>query len=127
MCENGLISFGSAWDGSLADAAAHTTFEFPLRGAYLIAPLWSDVDISDDEGGGEIFYQTISDSGDESLSTVSRFIEYQYNISFAGEWMLIATWNNVHPIPQNTDPRVCCIKGLILEYLGNSRPSLALY
>ena len=119
MCENGLISFGSAWDGSPAGVAAHTTFQFPLTdaGAYLVAPLWSDVDISDPlgTGEGEIFYQTFSNSGDELLSLVSGFVEYQYNVSFTGEWMLVAEWNNVHPIPQESDPRVCYTKEMILE------------
>ena len=114
MCENGLISFGTAWDGSRAGVAAHTTFKFPLTdiGAHLVAPLWSDVDISDPlgTGEGEIFYQTFSNSGDESLSLVNRFVEYQNNISFTGEWMLVAEWNNVHPIPQESDPRVRCTK-----------------
>ena len=113
MCENGLISFGSAWDGSLANATANATFEFPLGGAYLIAPLWSDVDISDPlREGEEILYEfysgvAISETALVIVNLVSTFIEYQYNISFAGEWVFIATWYNVQPAPQESDQRVC--------------------
>jgi len=58
---------------------------------YLIAPFWTDSDITN--GVGEVFYRVYEDS--EPLSWVSTYVSQQEQVSFSGTWMLIAEWNNV--------------------------------
>ena len=80
---NGLISFGNSF----------TRFNpglFPIIFRYLVAPFWSDVDIS---RTGSIRYQVYS-NGNRETEIVSQFISEE-NFIFTAEWMLIVEWNRV--------------------------------
>lgn len=58
---------------------------------YVVAPFWSDVDVS--HGYGGVFYCVFTD-GDE-LDSVSNFLTNQTGSGFSGTWMLVAQWNQV--------------------------------
>ncbi len=60
---------------------------------YLVAPFWSDNDIT--RGVSEVSYQVYNNSQSESLFWVSTYISQQEHINFSGTWMLIAEWKNV--------------------------------
>ena len=80
---NGLISFGNPF----------TRFNpelFPIEFRYLVAPFWSDVDIS---RTGSIRYQVYS-NGSRETEIISQFISEE-NFIFTAEWMLIVEWNRV--------------------------------
>ena len=85
---NGLISFG----GPITDFSPSL---FPLEHNFIVAPFWSDVDISN--GVGRIRYEvhTTSSVGSTFLSNVSQFIQEQMNTSFTGQWMLLVEWDEV--------------------------------
>ena len=85
---NGLISFG-------APITDFSPSLFPLEHDFIVAPFWSDVDIS--TGVGQIRYEvhTTSSVGSTFLSNVSQFIEEQTNTSFTGQWMLLVEWEEV--------------------------------
>jgi len=85
---NGLISFGRSFK-------SHSPHLFPETDFYnyLVAPFWSDNDITN--GVGEVSYQTYNNSQSEALTYVSTYIKQQHQVNFSGTWMLIAEWKNV--------------------------------
>ena len=106
ICENGIITVGSSLNSSFSDNIN------PSEGsqAYLIAPLWSDVDVVG-TSGGRIFYQIFTDDSESGqLDRVSQFIFHQYSsrVTFTGKWMIVVEWNNVPPysLPPGSDSRV---------------------
>ena len=85
---NGIISFGRPF-------SSHSPHLFPGTSFYnyLVAPFWTDTDIT--EGVGEVSYLVYDKSQSESLSWVSTYISQQQQISFTGTWMLVAEWRDV--------------------------------
>ncbi len=66
-----------------------------------MAPFWSDVDLS---LAGTIQYEVHSmDSGligsVELLRNVSEFVSTREMVDFEGTWMLVVSWEQVHPWP----------------------------
>ena len=60
----------------------------------LVAPFFTDIDIS--EGVGQIVYEvhTLSTSK-HVISKVDSIVKKQKQENFKGEWMLVATWEDV--------------------------------
>ena len=67
----------------------------------LVAPFFTDIDISN--GVGEIDYEihTAATSG-AIFSQVNSLIEEHAETNFSGEWMLVATWDDVPPFGSGT-------------------------
>ena len=88
---NGYFSFGRR-------VASCCPSPFPNAFNYLVAPFWSDIDITR-ANGGEIYYQVHSRGNnsvsDELLDEVSVFISSSQQTVFSGSWMLVATWDHV--------------------------------
>ena len=84
---NGIISFSRPFP-------YHSPHLFPGSSFYqfLVAPFWTDNDISN--GVGSVFYQ-VHDIMTESLNWVSSFISQRQQVRFNGNWMLVAEWRNV--------------------------------
>ena len=60
----------------------------------VVAPFFTDIDIS--EGIGQINYETHTRSSSESiLNLVNSIINKQTETEFNGNWLLVATWDNV--------------------------------
>ena len=60
----------------------------------LVAPFFTDIDIS--RGIGQINYEIHTRSSSESiLSLVNSIINKQTETEFNGNWLLVATWDNV--------------------------------
>ena len=61
----------------------------------LVAPFFADIDIT---GGGQIRYEIHTDSTSQSiLSQVNSVINDHAQTVFSGEWLLVASWENVPP------------------------------
>ena len=69
-----------------------------ISSAFLLAPFWSDIDISS-PGRGSIKYEVHSGSDDSFLSQVNSFVSNYTGSEFAGTWMLIAYWDQVPQFP----------------------------
>ena len=67
---------------------------FSMRIPALVAPFFTDIDIS--RGVGQIIYEnhTLSTSKD-LISRVDYIINEQTQANFKGKWMLVATWEDV--------------------------------
>ena len=62
----------------------------------IVAPFFTDIDISD--GIGQINYETHTRSTSEyAISQVDSVINQQAETDFSGRWMLVATWDGVPP------------------------------
>lgn len=85
---NGILSFGRPFPQHSPHFFSEASFY-----DYLVAPFWSDNDITG--GVGEVSYQVHEDNQSESLSWISTYISQQQQINFNGNWMLIAEWTNV--------------------------------
>ena len=71
----------------------------------LVAPFFADIDIRQ---GGQICYEIHTEANSLSiLSQVNLVINDHAETDFYGEWMLVATWDNVPPYgSDNTTVRV---------------------
>ena len=70
-----------------------------VSGSYLVAPFWSDVDIT---MSGNIHYEVHMDNifgYSLALGNVSQFISRSASVDFLGTWMLVVSWESVHPWP----------------------------
>ena len=77
-----------------AQFVSYIPHRFPLVDQYLLAPFWSDVDITN--GVGTIQYEVHSrTTGGTPLQDVSEFISNEGNVVFEAEWMLVAEWREV--------------------------------
>ena len=66
----------------------------------LVAPFFTDIDIS---GGGQIVYEVHTVTTSQSiLSEVNSLINEHTQTQFNGEWLLVATWDNVPPYGDNS-------------------------
>ena len=91
---NGIISFQQPF-------THHIPFLFPseftfVSSAFLLAPFWSDVDITTT---GSVQYEVHTGGTDSFISQVSSFIADYYGRHFIGEWLLVAQWSRVPPYP----------------------------
>lgn len=86
---NGFFSFG--------EAVVYNTpqlFSPSSPPTYLVAPFWSNNDISNRVGN--ITYEVHTVETSPSYTTlVSSFISQQKQVKFRGNWMLVAHWNGV--------------------------------
>ena len=93
---NGIISFDQP-------VYSYISYHFPsnrndIRNLFIVAPFWDDVDI---RRSGNIFYKiftTLSDDADVMVM-VNDYIFQETGEAFYGEWMLVVTWDHVHPWP----------------------------
>ena len=93
---NGIISFGEEF-------LVHDSEPFPGTSAtvfyaYVLAPFWTDGDIT--YGGSitwEIYTQGGSEVGDSYLSRTSELIRNRENVNFTGNWMMIVNYNRIPP------------------------------
>jgi hypothetical protein len=87
---NGLISF---------DTAFTSFFNQPFPGfvatRYLVAPYWDDADTSG--GNGQIYYE-VHESG-HYINQVNSYLNTVRPSRFEGTWMLVITWDKIHPWP----------------------------
>ena len=84
---NGIFSFARRF-------YFHSPEPFPgaSSSSYLVAPFWSDNDISN--GVGQVSYE-IHPYRTEAVIWTSKFITEQRQTDFSGSWMLVAEWKNV--------------------------------
>ena len=62
----------------------------------LVAPFFTDIDISSYSGAGNIFYEAhTADTSQTLLSSIDSVINQNMETEFHGEWLLVAEWNNV--------------------------------
>ncbi len=95
---NGIISFDREFN-------ADSSQNFPsMNGSvyysYLASPYWSNIDT---RRSGQVRYEsyTLGDSSesDDQLEMVDDFINIEQDPGFQGEWMLLVSWEDVHPYP----------------------------
>ena len=68
-----------------------------------MAPFFTDIDIG---LGGQINYEIHTVTTSQSiLSEVNSLINDQTQTEFNGEWLLVATWDNVPPFGDNSTVR----------------------
>ena len=87
---NGYLTFGYNFF-----AIGGQTFPIPRYDRYIVAPLWSDWDVT---RGGSITYQVYQCDSSYSfqlLQRVSHFISEVQNVDFHGTWMVVAHWEDV--------------------------------
>ena len=65
-----------------------------MANSYLVAPFWADVDIT---AAGAIRYEVHTDGG--VINSVSDYVTKKTGLSFTGSWMLVVSWEDVHPWP----------------------------
>ena len=95
MSSNGIISFGHPF-------AYHSPHPFQNDfNNYLVAPFWTDNDIT--HGVGEVSYQIYGSNQSEALSYISTYISQQEQIRFTGKWMLLAEWKKVPKFHGNAE------------------------
>ena len=90
VSSNGFFSFDR-------EASYNTPqlFSSSFTSAHLVAPFWSNNDISNRVGNisYEVHYSETSNSN--YIDLVSTFISQQEQVEFRGSWMLLAEWNRV--------------------------------
>ena len=62
--------------------------------SYIVAPFWSNSDISNRIGNISYEVHTIENLASQ-IALVSSFISQQQQVQFSGNWMLVAKWNNI--------------------------------
>ena len=67
-----------------------------ISSAFLLAPFWSDVDITI---FGSIFYEVHNTSDSALISQVNNFISNYTESEFSGTWMLVVQWDEVREFP----------------------------
>ena len=85
---NGYISFDKVFTD-------YTIFEFPgSEEVTLVAPFFSDIDIS--KGTGNIKYEVHTLRNSEAVfSDINTIINEYMDADFSGSWLLLAEWKNV--------------------------------
>ena len=103
MGTNGYFTF-DGYDGFFP-------FPFDKRNKSLVAPFFTDIDIS--VGVGQIRYEVHRDNTSEViLSQVNQLINNCSEKEFTGNWLLVATWENVSWYSQPTTVSHCVYKTL---------------
>ena len=95
---NGLISF--SYEFSLESAENFPSSDGKIYYSYLVAPYWSNIDT---RRAGRVRYETYSrgdsEAADQQISTVENFLAVEENVTLVGEWMMLVSWEDVHPHP----------------------------
>lgn len=95
---NGIISFDREF--TLDSPEDFPSMDGDVYFSYLVAPYWSSIDTRRD---GTVRYETYrrgdSESSDQQMRRVDEFLGDEEGIDFVGEWMLLASWEGVHPYP----------------------------
>lgn len=95
---NGIISFDREF--SLDFPENFPSMDGDVHFSYLVAPYWSNVDT---RISGSVEYESYfrgdSEASDQQMSRVEEFLRDEGNVSFNAQWMLLASWENVHPYP----------------------------
>ncbi|XP_073684040.1 sushi, nidogen and EGF-like domain-containing protein 1 [Garra rufa] len=97
-----FVFFGRIYNRIYVNSNGHLTFKqsssqyivnyFPINGSEdIIAPLWTDVDVSIN---GIISYQQYS-SGSVLTQATQDINQYFPDLSFTANWVLVATWDRV--------------------------------
>ena len=98
MSVNGIISFDREF--TLTSSENFPSMDGDVHFGYLVAPYWSGIDT---RRAGRVRYETYrrgdSEESDRQMSTVDDFLVAEEGINFASEWMLLASWEDVHPYP----------------------------
>ena len=98
----GYFSFGEARLHSIPQRFSRTS---PFT--YIVAPFWSNNDISNRVGN--ISYEVHTEANSpELINLVSSFITQQEQVQFNGSWMLVTRWNEV-PQSGGSLANVSCI------------------
>ena len=67
-----------------------------MTGLSIVAPFFTDIDIS--QGTGQILYEVHTEATSSVLlSQVDAVIEPNFQTEFNGRWLLVATWDGVPP------------------------------
>lgn len=68
-----------------------------------MAPYWSNIDT---RRAGRVRYETYSrgesEASDRQINIVLDFLALEENITMVGEWMMIVSWEDVHPFKHGT-------------------------
>lgn len=95
---NGIISFDREF--ALNSPENFPSLDGDVYFGYLVAPYWSNIDT---RRAGTVRYETYrrgdSEASDKQMGVVTDFLSDEENIDLVGEWMLLASWENVHPYP----------------------------
>ena len=110
---NGLISFDTSFT-----SFSHQPFPGFVGTRYLVAPYWDDADTSG--GNGQIYYE-VHESG-HYINQVNSYLNTVRPSRFEGTWMLVITWDGIHPWPGSSRTEVCYI--LLLQKLCDTNQLL---
>ena len=95
---NGIFSFGRDFRQDIPEAFPSTDAEIYF--AYLVAPYWSNIDTRlDGQVNYEVYVMGESVISNDYLGRVSTFINSEQDPAFTGNWMIVVTWDGVHPFP----------------------------
>ena len=95
---NGIFSFGRDFRQDLP--AQFPSLDADVYFSYLVAPYWSNIDTRlDGQVNYEVHVAGESSISDSYLGRVSAFIDAELDTGFVGNWMVVATWDGVHPFP----------------------------
>ena len=105
---NGYFSFSTGSERTRCCPILFSPASYP---EYIVAPFWADINT---ELGGSILYEVHSPSlgsySNTLLDQVSTFISSQKNTQFIGNWMLVASWDQV-PKYQGSSSTVSSLHG----------------
>ncbi len=112
------MSFGSQF--ALFDASPFPTTTLASFYSHVAAPFWSDADA---RLNGTVWYEVHdaeanNANSNELLDQVSAFIRTEEGVDFAGNLMIVATWDHVHPWPHGEDPEQDLIDGYLQSVIG---------
>ena len=92
------MSFGRDFRQDIPEAFPSTDAEIYF--AYLVAPYWSNIDTRlDGQVNYEVYVMGESVISNDYLGRVSTFINSEQDPAFTGNWMIVVTWDGVHPFP----------------------------
>ena len=98
---NGLISF--SYEFSLQSGDNFPSKDAKIYHSHLVAPYWSNIDT---RRAGRVRYETYSwgdsEAANQQISMVENFLSVEENVTLAGEWMMLVSWEDVHPYPHGT-------------------------
>ena len=99
---NGIISFDQAF--ALDSPQNFPTIEARIYFSYLVAPYWSDVDTRrEGRVRYESYYRGDSPESDQQMGMVEDFLEQEEGVVMEVGWMLLASWEEVHPHGASAD------------------------
>ena len=95
---NGIISFDREF--SPQSPVNFPSLDGDIHFAYLVSPYWSNVDTRRE---GRVIYEHYSrgdsDTSDDQIDSVTQFLNDEQDTDFTGEWMMLVSWEKVHPYP----------------------------